>query len=84
MATKGRRRSHGEGAVYRRESDGRWVGSVDLGYVAGRRVRKTVYGKTERIVLQKLAELRRAAEHGQDLTQRSRTLSEFIERSGCQ
>ena len=79
MATKGRRRSHGEGSIYKRESDGRWVGSLHLGYVAGKRVRKTVYGKTEREVLQKLGELRRAAEMGQDLRQPTLTVSAWLE-----
>lgn len=44
------RRSHGEGSVYRR-SDGRWVAAIDLGWIDGKRRRKTVYGATEREVL---------------------------------
>ena len=54
MAPK-RRRGRGEGAVYRRASDGLWVGMLDLGVVQGRRRRKTVYGQSEREVLQKLS-----------------------------
>jgi hypothetical protein len=34
MAPK-RRRANGEGAVYRRPSDGLWVGMLDLGIVGG-------------------------------------------------
>jgi integrase len=41
-----KRRGRGEGAVYQR-SDGRWAGSVDLGWVDGKRKRKTVYGDTQ-------------------------------------
>lgn len=78
--TQGRRRAHGEGAVYQRESDGRWVGSLDLGYVDGRRCRKTVYGKTQREAVAKLADLRKAAERGQDLTQRTPTVEQWFER----
>ena len=32
-----KRRGHGEGSIYQRESDGKWVGSIDLGYVNGKR-----------------------------------------------
>jgi integrase len=76
---KARRRSHGEGAVYRRASDGRWVGSLNLGYVDGRRRRKQVYGHTEREVITKLNLLHRAAEQGQDLSQTSPTLSQWLD-----
>jgi hypothetical protein len=41
MAAKGRRLK-GEGTIYRRASDGLWVGMLDLGVVDGRRHRKTV------------------------------------------
>ena len=50
-----RRRSRGEGAVFRRASDGFWVGTLDLGVVDGHRRRKTVYSQSEREVLQKLS-----------------------------
>ena len=66
MAAK-RRRANDEGAVYRRASDGLWVGMLDLGIVDGRRRRKTVYGQTEREALQKLSTLRAAHDHGIDL-----------------
>lgn len=49
------RRAPGEGCIYQR-TDGRWEGSLQ---VDGRR--KTVYGKTRRQVLGKLAELRKQA-----------------------
>jgi integrase len=39
------RRGRNEGTVYPR-SDGRWAGSVDLGWRDGKRARRTVYGKT--------------------------------------
>lgn len=42
MATK--RRGRGEGGLFQR-SDGLWVGTVDLGYVDGKRRRKTVTAK---------------------------------------
>ena len=39
-------RQNGEGSVYQRASDGRWIGSVTLGWDDDRRVRKTVSAKT--------------------------------------
>ena len=59
MAT---RRGRGEGSVYRRV-DGRWVGSVDLGWRDGKRQRKVVYGTTRREIADKLIAL-----HGQKAT----------------
>jgi integrase len=55
MSRRGRR----EGSVYRR-ADGRWAGVIDLGWQAGRRVRKTVYGTTRRQAADKLATAQRA------------------------
>ena len=45
-----RRRAHGEGSIYQRLSDGRWVGSVEYGHGRGKRKRKAVYGATRRAV----------------------------------
>lgn len=53
------RRGRGEGAVYRRDSDGLWVGSVSCGYKAnGKRNRRMVYGHTKADVLKALARLK--------------------------
>ena len=38
--------------------DGRWTAQIDLGWVGGRRRRKTVYAKSEREVLAKRDQLR--------------------------
>jgi integrase len=44
---KTKRRGNGEGSIYLR-GDGRWVGSVTLGRDAkGKRIRRTIYGKTK-------------------------------------
>jgi integrase len=53
--TKKRRRGHNEGSIYQR-ADGRWVAVIDLGYVAGKRVRKTFYRKTRKEAAAKLNE----------------------------
>lgn len=48
------RRGHGEGSIHQRASDGRWVATVDLGRVLGKRQRKHLYGQTRQEVLGKL------------------------------
>jgi hypothetical protein len=43
------KRGNGEGSIYRREVDGRWIGSIVVGYTsAGRQRRKTVSAETRR------------------------------------
>ena len=61
-----RRRGIGEGTVFHR-SDGWWVGTISLGYneTTGKRQRKTVYGKTQAEVLQKLIDLKQQRRHGE-------------------
>ena len=48
-----KRRGRNEGSIYER-NDGRWAGSVDLGFIDGKRVRKTFYGSTRNAVASKL------------------------------
>jgi hypothetical protein len=78
MPPKGRR-ARGDGSVYRRASDGLWVGMLDLGTVGGRRRRKTVYGQTEREVRDKLRTLRAARERGVDLLAPSLTVGQWLD-----
>jgi integrase len=54
LGARRRQRGSGEGSVYRRASDGRWVANVSLGYVKGKRRRRVFYGKTRREVVDKL------------------------------
>ncbi|MGA9077542.1 MAG: N-terminal phage integrase SAM-like domain-containing protein, partial [Acidimicrobiales bacterium] len=56
-ADRSKRRGHGEGSIYRRDTDGRWVGSVHLGWENGRRRRKVVYGRTQAEVVRKIKQL---------------------------
>ncbi|CAN5378765.1 hypothetical protein BH09CHL1_BH09CHL1_29640 [soil metagenome] len=44
----GKRRSQGSGSVNRRKSDGRWIAVLDLGWVDGKRKRKSFTGHNER------------------------------------
>jgi integrase len=52
---------------------------LDLGVMEGRRRRKTVYGQTEREVLQKLSALRTAHNRGIDLLAPSLTVGQWID-----
>ena len=47
------KRGSGEGSIYRR-SDGRWVGVVALGWLDGKRNRRSMYAKTRKEVQEKL------------------------------
>lgn len=60
----GARRVRGEGSIYQRASDGRWVGVVDMGWANGKRVRKTVTAATLKELRPKFARLKAQAEAG--------------------
>ncbi|HLK74604.1 MAG TPA: hypothetical protein VKU77_13250 [Streptosporangiaceae bacterium] len=47
MAEPRPRRGHGEDSIYFDQANNHWVGAVSLGYKAGKRVRKTVTGRTK-------------------------------------
>ena len=76
MSVRGRR-SKGEGTIYRRP-DGTWVAQVDLGWIDGRRRRKTVYAQTERVVLAKRDELRAQLSRGVNLAAPPSTVAEWL------
>lgn len=54
---RSKQRGQGEGSIYRRQADGRWVGSIQLEPQSGHRRRKVVYGKTEGEVVAKVKQL---------------------------
>lgn len=68
------RRDYGEGAIYQRESDGRWVSSLR---VNGKR--KYYYGKTRDEVKQKLKKAQREQEQGILATGPKQTVQQFLE-----
>jgi integrase len=76
----GRRRGHGEGSIYQRESDGLWCTSVDLGIVNGKRKRKVIYGKTRKEVADKLKALHRDQQLGLKLATEVVTVKHYLER----
>ena len=52
------RRSNNEGSIFQRKSDGKWVGSITVGYDdKGQQKKKTVYGNSQTEVAKKLAEV---------------------------
>lgn len=73
----GRRGPH-EGSIFQRASDGRWVGSVHVGYDAGKRVRKVVYGKTRKEVANKLSKALREAQAGTLVLDERRTVGDYL------
>ena len=52
-----KKRSNGEGTICKR-NDGRWMGQLVLDGEDGKYKRKTVYGKTQKEVLNKLNEIK--------------------------
>jgi integrase len=64
--------------VFRRD-DGKWRGVLDIGWIDGKRVRRWVYGATEREVLAKLADLREAQRRGQNLAARRYMFGQWLD-----
>jgi integrase len=73
-----RRRGRGEGGI-RQRPDGLWEGRVTLGYVNGRRARRSVYGQTRKEVVDKLVPLLALAQRGDAPAAGGRRLDAFLE-----
>ena len=69
------RRARGEGSVYRRRSDGRWVGTLSLPDGS----RKTFYGKKQSEVLEKLDQAKSDLRRGQLVVGSNTTVQEYLE-----
>jgi integrase len=76
----GKRRGHGEGAIYQRESDGKWCATVDLGWVGGKRKRKVIYGETRKEVADKLKALHREQAAGALVASDRQTVGQYLDR----
>ncbi|HET8630265.1 MAG TPA: site-specific integrase [Thermomicrobiales bacterium] len=74
------RRGHGEGSIYRRESDGKWCTAVDLGWVDGKRKRKVLYGETRKEVAEKLKVVLREHQQGLPVALGRQTVGQFLDR----
>jgi integrase len=75
-----KRRGHGEGAIYQRDSDGKWCASVDLGLVNGKRRRKVIYGETRKEVADKLKALHRDQAVEVNLSVERQTIATLLKR----
>src|SRR5438046_2460833 len=73
------RRGSGEGSIYQRK-DGRWVGVADLGYIEGRRRRKSYYGATRASVQKKLASAIRELSRGRLPVDDRLTVGDYLQR----
>jgi integrase len=74
------RRAHGEGGIYRRSTDGRWVGVLELGTnSSGKRRRHAVYGELRREVVVKLEEARPRLAADEPVKDARVTMAAFVE-----
>lgn len=73
------RRGPNEGSIYERW-DGRWAGSVQIGYEDNRRVRKHVMGHSRAEVKDKMAALMRAHEEKRPIPDQREKLGPFLRR----
>ena len=71
------KRGSGEGSIYKR-SDGRWAGVVDLGWLDGKRNRKSMYAKTRKEVQEKLNTALLSHRRGLSFQSETLTVSEFL------
>jgi integrase len=73
------KRGQNEGSIYKR-SDGRWVGSVNLGIVNGKRRRKDYYGDTRREVQDQLTKALVDIQKGLPIVHEKQTVSQYLAR----
>jgi integrase len=71
------RRGHGEGGI-RQRPDGRWEGSIDLGWINGKRRRKFVYARTRQEVVAKLRTRRNELDSGQPFVDERQTVERWL------
>lgn len=74
------RRGPQEGSIYQRASDGRWAGSVQIGYEDGKRVRRHVMGHSRAEVKDKMAALMRAPEEKRPIPDQREKVGPFLRR----
>src|SRR5262249_50749329 len=80
MTMARKRRGRGEGGIHER-ADGLWEAKLSLGYSPdGKRLRKTVYGKTKKEVMDKLRQLQNNAGRGIDVDAGSLTVAAWLTR----
>ncbi|WP_419819218.1 tyrosine-type recombinase/integrase [Glaciibacter flavus] len=78
MPASKKKLNHGEGSVFQRSNNGLWVGTLALPMHDGSRRRKSVSGKTETIVREKLAAIRRELMQHGDIPTGGETLEQWM------
>jgi hypothetical protein len=76
---KRRRRANGEGSIYQRASDNKWVGSAYVFTTKGVRKRRPVYGNSFDEVRQKLDKLKGASANGVLLPDQSVLVRDYLD-----
>ncbi len=71
------RRGHSKGTIFQRK-DGRWVAIVDLGWVNGKRKRKSYYGETCKEAQDNLTKALSNLQNGLPLTSEKQTLTNHL------
>ena len=74
------KRANGEGTVYQRASDGRWVGVATVSLTGGRQQRKSVYGKTRAEAARKLIRLQARLQAGLPVPDDQLTVGDWLDR----
>ncbi|MEU8656920.1 tyrosine-type recombinase/integrase [Actinoplanes philippinensis] len=74
----GHKNANGEGSIYQRRSDGRWVGQAYLLTTAGTRKRKYVYGDTWEEAHTKLVDLKAKSHRGIPIPDQTWTVGDFL------
>ena len=72
-----KKRGPGEGTVLQR-NDGRWVATLSMGYVGGRRIRASAYANNYKEASEKLIELRKRKNQGLPLPSNKLTVGQFL------
>jgi integrase len=73
------RRGRGEGSV-RQRADGRWEARIDCGWQNGKRVRKSIFGRTRRAVTNKLPKALQQAQQGTPFADERETVEHYLSR----
>jgi integrase len=72
------RRGPGEGSIYLRW-DGRWAGTIHVGYEKGKRVRKHVLGHSRKEVADKLASIQQLQRENRPIPNQRKKLGPFLD-----
>jgi integrase len=75
----GKKNPNGEGSIYQRSSDNRWVGQAYVLTTAGVEKRKFVYGDSWEEAHAKLVELKARSQRGLPVPDRAWTVGQFLE-----